>query len=73
MTAVTGLTGAASLLDNEDGEDAEEKRRRIEAEIEAKNSGAAIGLIAGTAMALKNQMDKQNQQEQEGQQTMGGL
>ena len=73
MTAVAGLTGIASLLDDEDGEDAEEKRRRIEAEIEVKDFGAAIGLIVGTAMALKEQMDKQNQLEQEAQQTMGGL
>ena len=73
MTAVAGLTSVASLLDDEDGEDAEEKRRRIEAEMEAKNFGAAIGLIAGTAMALKEKMDEKNLQEQESQQTMGGL
>ena len=73
MTAVAGLTGVASLLDDEDGKDTEEKRRRIEAEMEAKNFGAAIGLIAGAAMALKEKMDEQNPQEQEPQQTMGGL
>lgn len=72
MTAVAGLTGGASLLDD-NSEGAEEKRRRIEAEIEAKNFGAAIGLIAGTAMALREQTDEQNQQEQKGQQTMGGM
>ena len=41
--------------------------------MEAKNFGAAIGLIAGTAMALKEQMDKQNQQEQEIPLTMEGM
>ena len=71
MSAVVGLTVAGSLMDED--EDVEEKRRRMEAKIAAENFGAVIGLIAGTAMALKNQMDKQNQQEQEGQQTMGGL
>ena len=73
MTAVAGLTGVVSLLDDENSEDAEEKRRRIDAENEMKNFGAAIGLIAGTAMALKEQMDEKNLQEQESQQTMGGL
>ena len=38
MTAMAGLTGVVSLLDDEDSEDAEEKRRRIEAAIEAKTS-----------------------------------
>ena len=73
MTAVAGLTGIASLLDDEDSEDAEEKRRRIEAEMEAKNFGATIGLIAGTAMALKNHVDEQKRQEQEVQQTIGSM
>ena len=73
VTAVAGLTGVVSLLDDENSEDAEEKRRRIDAENEMKNFGAAIGLIAGTAMALKEQMDEKNLQEQESQQTMGGL
>lgn len=73
QVGVSGLVAAGTLLDDEDGEDAEEKRRRIEAEMEAKNFGAAIGLIAGTAMVLKNQLDEQKQQEQDAQQTMGGL
>ena len=71
MSAVAGLAAVGTLMD--EGEDAEEKRRRMEAEIEAKNFGAAIGLIAGAAMALKNQFDEQKQQEQDAQQTIGGL
>lgn len=71
ITAMAGLTGIASLLDDEDGEDVEEKRRRIEAEMEAKNFGAVVGLIAGTAMALKEQFDEQEQETH--QQTMGGM
>ena len=57
----------------DENEDAEEKRRRMEAKIAAENFGAAIGLIAGAAMALKNQFDEQKQQEQDAQQTIGGL
>lgn len=71
MPAVAGLAAVGTLMDED--EDAEEKRRRMEAKIAAENLGAAIGLIAGTAMALKKQTDDQNQQEQEGHQTIGGL
>lgn len=71
MPAVAGLAAVGTLMDED--EDAEEKRRRIEAEMEAKNFGAAIGLIAGTAIVLKNQFDEQKQQERDAQQTMGGL
>ena len=70
QVGVSGLVAAGALLDDEDDE---ERYRRIEAEMEAKNFGAAIGLIAGTAMVLKNQLDEQKQQEQDAQQTMGGL
>ena len=68
MSAVAGLAAAGSLLD----EDAEEKRRRIEAKIAAENLGAVIGFAAGTAMAVNEKLDEQSVQEKQ-QQTMGGL
>ena len=36
----------------DEDEDAEEKRRRMEAKIAAENLGAVIGFAAGTAMAV---------------------
>ena len=53
IPAVAGLTAVGTLLDED--EDAEEKRRRMEAKIAAENFGAAVGLAAGAAMALKGQ------------------
>ena len=70
IPAVAGLTAVGTLLDED--EDAEEKRRRIEAKIEAENLGAVIGFAAGTAMAVKEKLDEQTAQEKQ-QQTMGGL
>ena len=46
-----GLAATGALLDDSD-EAAEERYRRIQAEQEAKNIGAAIGLVAGVAAAL---------------------
>ena len=73
IPAVAGLAAAGSLLD----EDAEEKRRRIEAKIAAENFGAAIGFAAGAAMAVKEKLDEQSAQEEQNkrqhEQTMGGL
>ncbi len=61
------------LLDDE-SEDAEEQYRRIQAEQEAKNLGAVIGLAAGAAMALtQEQREDKEQQEHQPEQTMGGL
>ena len=56
----------------DEDEDAEEKRRRIEAKIAAENLGAAIGFAAGAAMAVKEKLDEQTAQGKQ-QQTMGGL
>ena len=70
MSAVAGLTAAGALLDED--EDAEEKRRRMEAKIAAENFGAAIGLAAGAALAVKEKLDEHAAQEKQ-QQTMGGL
>lgn len=75
MPAVAGLSAVGTLLDED--EDAEEKRRRIEAKIAAENFGAAIGFAAGAAMALKEKLDEQSAQEEQNkrqhEQTMGGL
>ena len=75
IPAVAGLSAVGTLLDED--EDAEEKRRRIEAKIAAENFGAAIGFAAGTAMAVKEKLDEQamreEQEKRQHEQTMGGL
>ena len=75
MPAVAGLTAVGTLMDED--EDAEEKRRRMEAKIAAENFGAAIGFAAGAALAVKEKLDEQAAQEkqkkQQHEQTMGGL
>ena len=70
MPAVAGLAAAWTLMDED--EDAEEKRRRMEAKIAAENLGAVIGFAAGAALAVKEKLDEQTAQEKQ-QQTMGGL
>ena len=65
----------------DDDEAPEEKRRRIQAQEEAENFGAALGIVAGIAVALTQ--EEQEIMEQEScneycaeqelwQQTMGG-
>ena len=75
MSAVAGLTAAGALLDED--EDAEEKRRRMEVKIAAENFGAAIGFVAGAALAVKEKMDehaaREGQKGNQHEQTMGGL
>ena len=75
MPAVAGLTAVGTLLDED--EDAEEKRRRMEAKIAAENFGAAIGFAAGAALAVKEKLDEhaaqEKQKKQQHEQTMGGL
>ena len=75
MPAVAGLTAAGTLMDED--EDAEEKRRRMEAKIAAENFGAVIGFAAGAAMAVKEKMDehaaREEQKKQQHEQTMGGM
>ena len=75
IPAVAGLAAAWTLMDED--EDAEEKRRRIEAKIAAENFGAAIGFATGAALAVKEKLDEQAAQEkqkkQQHEQTMGGL
>ena len=75
MSAVTGLTAAGTVLDED--EDAEEKRRRMEAKIAAENFGAVIGFAAGAALAVKEKLDehaaREEQKKQQHEQTMGGL
>ena len=70
IPAVAGLSAVGTLLDED--EDAEEKRRRMEAKIAAENLGAVIGFAAGAAMAVKEKMDEHAAQGKQ-QQTMGGL
>ena len=72
-----GLAATGALLNDDDG-DAEERYRRIQAEQEAKNIGAAIGLVAGIAVALtqdqqlaeEQRQAEEQQAEQTQQQTM---
>ena len=75
IPAVAGLTAVGTLMDED--EDAEEKRRRMEAKIAAENFGAAVGLAAGAAMAVKEKLDehaaREEQKKQQHEQTMGGL
>ena len=75
IPAVAGLTAVGTLLDED--EDAEEKRRRMEAKIAAENFGAVIGFAAGAALAVKEKLDEQSareeQKKQQHEQTMGGL
>ena len=75
MPAVAGLAVVGTLMDED--EDAEEKRRRIEAKIAAENFGAVIGFAAGAALATKEKLDEhaaqEKQKKQQQEQTMGGL
>ncbi len=75
MSAVTGLTAVGTLMDED--EDAEEKRRRMEAKIAAENFGAAIGFATGAALAVKEMRDehaaREEQKKQQHEQTMGGF
>ena len=75
IPAVAGLTAVGTLMDED--EDAEEKRRRMEAKIAAENFGAVIGFAAGAALAMKEKLDEQaareEQKKQQHKQTMGGL
>jgi len=62
-----GLVTAGALLDDEDDE---ESYRRIQAEQEAKNIGAVIGVAAGVAVALtQDKPSAEEQQQVEEQQT----
>ena len=75
IPAVVGLTAVGTLMDED--EDAEEKRRRMEAKIAAENFGAAVGFAAGAALAVKEKLDEhaaqEEQKKQQHEQTMGGL
>ena len=75
IPAVAGLTAVGTLMDED--EDAEEKRRRMEAKIAAENFGAAIGFAAGAALAVKEKLDEhaaqEKQKKQQHEQTMRGL
>ena len=71
---MAGLSAVGTLLDED--EDAEEKRRRMEAKIAAESFGAVLGFAAGAALAVKEKLDEQamrEEQKKQQQQTMGGL
>ena len=61
----------------DEDEDAEKKRRRMEAKIAAETFGAAIGFAAGAALAVKEKLDehaaREEQKKQQQEQTMGGM
>ena len=75
-TGAAGLATLGLLLD-EESDDAEEQRRRMEAKIAAENFGAVIGFAAGAAMAVKEKLDehaaREEQKKQQHEQTMGGM
>ena len=75
-TGAAGLVTLGLLLDEEGG-DAEEQRRRIEARIAAENFGAVVGLAAGAIIVAKEKHDehaaREEQKENQHEQTMGGL
>ena len=75
MPAVAGLAAVGTLMDED--EDAEEKRRRMEAKIAAENFGAVIGFAAGAALAVKEKLDEQvareEQNKRQHEQTMRGM
>ena len=72
IPAVAGLAAAGTLMGED--EDAEEKRRRMEAKIAAENFGAVVGFAAGAAMAVKEKLDEHAaREEQQHEQTMGGF
>ena len=75
IPAVAGLTAVGTLMDED--EDAEEKRRRMEAKIAAENFGAALAFAAGAALAVKEKLDEQvareEQKKRQHEQTMGGM
>ena len=57
-----GLASTVSIMDD-DTEDAEEKRRRIEAEQSASNIGAVIGTAIGLAMSLSGEEEEAEEDE----------
>ena len=70
-TGAAGLATLGLLLD-EESDDAEEQRRRMEAKSAAENFGAVSGFAAGAALAVKEKLDEHAAQGKQ-QQTMGGL
>ena len=66
-----GLAAAAQIIDA--GEDPEERRKRMEAEQNSSNLGAALGLAIGTVMAMTEEQEEANEyyvEEETWQQTM---
>ncbi len=57
------LSALARLIDAgiDDTDDPEEKRRRIQAKIEAENFGAALGLTIGVASVIADRLSERHQ------------
>lgn len=60
---LSGLAAAGALLDD-DSEDAEEKRRHMEAKMEGENIGVLLSIAAGAAIALTQKEEPQNDEQQ---------
>ena len=59
-----GLAEVSRIIDN-DTEDPEERRKRIEAETNGENLGAAVGLIIGGVMAMREAEEDANKETEE--------
>ena len=59
-----GLASAGRLIED-DSEDPEERRRRIEAEQAASNAGVLLGLAIGTTIALNKTEEQAIREEQD--------
>lgn len=59
-----GLASAGRLIED-DSEDPDERRRRIEAEQAASNAGVLLGLAIGTTIALNKTEEQTTLEEQD--------
>ena len=69
-TSIGAALGLAAALDGDDSDDAEERRRKIQAREVAENLGAAIGLAAGVALVIAEKRQQKREQAERIQQQM---
>jgi hypothetical protein len=69
-TGIGAALGLAAVLDGDDSEDAEERRRKIQAREAAENLGTAIGLVAGVALVIAERHQQKCEQAEPMQQQM---